>query len=75
MGLCLRQQTGRQPERPGFVNTEYKRRLRRGAHPEGARRLAVVKLGYSDEVTDLEPLLVSPLRVPGAEPGDGEIVH
>ena len=52
----------------GFVNTEYKRYLARIP-----RRLAVVKLGYSDEVTDLEPLLVSPLRVPGAEPGDGEI--
>ncbi len=53
----------------GFVNTEYKRYLSRIPI-----KMAVVKLGYSDDVTLLEPVLVNPLRVPGDEPDDNEIV-
>jgi hypothetical protein len=53
----------------GFVNTEYKRYLARIPI-----KMAVVKLGYSDDVTQLEPILVNPLRVPGEEPDDAEIV-
>jgi len=53
----------------GFVNTEYKRYLARIPI-----RLAVVKLGYSPDVTQLEPVLVNPLPVPGSEPSDAEIV-
>ncbi len=53
----------------GFVNTEYKRYLARIPI-----KMAVVKLGYSDDVTQLEPVLVNPLRVPGEEPDDNEIV-
>ena len=53
----------------GFVNTEYKRYLAR--IPLG---MAIVKLGYQAEVTQLEPILVSPLRVPGEEPSDREIL-
>ncbi len=53
----------------GFVNTEYKRYLARIPI-----KMAVVKLGYSDDVTQLEPILVNPLRVPGEEPDDMEIV-
>lgn len=53
----------------GFVNTEYKRYLAR--IPLG---MAIVKLGYQAEVNLLEPILVSPLRVPGIEPTDREIL-
>lgn len=44
----------------GFTDEEYKRYLSR--IPRG---LAIVKLGYSDEVMDMEPMLVRPLRVRG----------
>ncbi|NSW52927.1 MAG: serine-rich protein [Anaerolineae bacterium] len=54
----------------GFVNTEYKRYLARIPI-----KMAVVKLGYSDDVTQLEPMLVNPLYVPGSEPDDSEIVR
>lgn len=54
----------------GVVNTEYKRYLSRV--PKG---LAVAKLGYSEDVTDLEPMLVHPLMVPGSEPSDQEILE
>jgi hypothetical protein len=54
----------------GFVNTEYKRYLAR--IPLG---MAIVKLGYQAEVTRLEPVLVSPLRVAGEEPSDQEILE
>ena len=54
----------------GFVNTEYKRYLARIPI-----KMAVVKLGYSDDVTQMEPVLVHPLRVAGDEPDDGEIVR
>jgi hypothetical protein len=53
----------------GFVNTEYKRYLARIPIA-----MALVKLGYSDDVTQNEPILVHPLRVPGEEPSDQEIV-
>jgi hypothetical protein len=53
----------------GFVNTEYKRYLARIPV-----RMAVVKLGYHEDVTQLEPMLVSTLRVPGEEPSDHEIL-
>ena len=49
----------------GFVNTEYKRYLARIPI-----KMALVKLGYSDDVTQLEPILVSPSLVPGEEPSD-----
>ena len=54
----------------GIVNTEYKRYLARV--PKG---LAVCKLGYSEDVTELEPMLVRPLMVPGSEPSDQEILE
>jgi len=54
----------------GFVNTEYKRYLARIPI-----KLAVVKLGYSEDVTQLEPVLANPTYVPGSEPDDGEIVR
>jgi len=53
----------------GFVNTEYKRYLARIPI-----KMAVVKLGYSDDVTQLEPVLANPLYVEGEEPDDIEIV-
>jgi len=54
----------------GFVNTEYKRYLARIPV-----KMAVVKLGYSEDVTQLEPILVNPLLVPGEEPSDAEIIN
>jgi hypothetical protein len=54
----------------GIVNTEYKRYLAR--IPKG---LAIGKLGYSEDVADLEPMLVHPLMVPGSEPSDQEILE
>ncbi len=53
----------------GFVNTEYKRYLARIPI-----KMAVVKLGYSDDVTQMEPVLANPMYVPGPEPDDGQIV-
>jgi len=53
----------------GFVNTEYKRYL--GRIPI---KMAMVKLGYTDDVTQMEPILVNPTYVPGNEPNDTEIV-
>jgi hypothetical protein len=54
----------------GIVNTEYKRYLAR--IPKG---LAIGKLGYSEDVAELEPMLVHPLMVPGSEPSDQEILE
>ena len=54
----------------GIVNTEYKRYLARIP-----KSLAIVKLGYSDNVAELEPMLVRPLMVPGSEPSDQEILE
>lgn len=53
----------------GIVNTEYKRYLARIP-----REYAVVKLGYSTEVADMEPMLVHPLIIRSREPSDGEIL-
>ena len=53
----------------GFVNTEYKRYLARIPI-----KTALVKLGYSDNVNELEPMLTNPTYVPGEEPSDAEIV-
>lgn len=52
----------------GVVNTEYKRYLARIP-----REYAIVKLGYSTEVNDMEPMLVHPLMVRASEPSDAEI--
>jgi DNA helicase HerA-like ATPase len=52
----------------GVVNTEYKRYLAR--IPKG---YAIAKLGYSEDVADIEPMLVHPLMVPGSEPSEEEI--
>ncbi len=52
----------------GFTDEEYKRYLSRLP-----RELAIVKLGYSADVTDLEPLLARPLMVLAREPSDDEI--
>jgi hypothetical protein len=54
----------------GMVNTNYKRYLARIP-----KTYAVAKLGYSEEVFQLEPVLVRPLMVPGAEPSDRDIVE
>jgi len=53
----------------GFVNTEFKRFF--GRVPA---QMSVVKLGYSTDVTQLEPMLIHPLMVPGEEPDDQAIV-
>jgi len=52
----------------GFTDEEYKRYLSR--IPRG---LAIVKLGYSEDVVDVEPMLARPLRVTGVEPSEAEI--
>ena len=52
----------------GFTDEEYKRYASRIP-----RKLAIVKLGYSDDVAQLEPMLAQPLMVPGVEPSDEEI--
>jgi hypothetical protein len=52
----------------GLVNTNYKRYLARIP-----KTYAIAKLGYSDDVFQIEPMLVKPLMVPGTEPSDKEI--
>jgi hypothetical protein len=54
----------------GLVNTEYKRYLARIP-----RSYAIAKLGYSDDVIWLEPVLVSPLMIQCNEPSDEEIIR
>ena len=54
----------------GLVNTNYKRYLARIP-----KTYAVAKLGYSEEVFQLEPVLMRPLMVPGTEPSDQDIVE
>ena len=54
----------------GMVNTNYKRYLARIP-----KTYAVSKLGYSEEVFQLEPVLIRPLLVPGTEPSDQDIVE
>ncbi len=52
----------------GIVNTEYKRYLAR--MPRG---VAIAKLGYTDDVTLIEPVLIRPNLEVAAEPSDEEI--
>jgi hypothetical protein len=52
----------------GLVNTEYKRYLARIP-----RTYAVAKLGYSDDVYWLEPILIRPMLLRSDEPSDFEI--
>ncbi len=52
----------------GVVNTEYKRYLAR--IPRGT---AIAKLGYSDDVTMIEPVLIRPNFEIAVEPSDEEI--
>jgi hypothetical protein len=54
----------------GMVNTEYKRYLARIP-----QTYAITKLGYSDDVRWLEPVLVRPMMLQSAEPSDEEIVE
>lgn len=54
----------------GLVNTEYKRYLARIP-----RTYAIAKLGYSEDVLWLEPVLVRPLMLSCNEPSDREIVQ
>ena len=53
----------------GIVNTEYKRYLARIP-----KTYAIVKLGYSAEVLDLEPVLIQPNLLLAREPSDAEIL-
>jgi len=54
----------------GLVNTEYKRYMARIP-----RSYAIAKLGYSDDVIWLEPVLVRPMIIRCTEPSDLEISH
>ena len=54
----------------GLVNTEYKRYLARIP-----RTYAIAKLGYSDDVLWLEPVLVRPMIIRCGEPSDLEIIQ
>ncbi|MDX9991578.1 MAG: serine-rich protein [Anaerolineales bacterium] len=54
----------------GLVNTEYKRYLARIP-----KTYAIVKLGYSEDVFDIEPVLMRPAYIGGHEPTDSEIVE
>ena len=54
----------------GMVNTEYKRYLARIP-----RTYAIAKLGYSDDVLWIEPVLVRPMIIRCNEPSDLEIIQ
>ncbi len=54
----------------GLVNTEYKRYLARIP-----RTYAIAKLGYSEDVFWLEPVLVRPMILRCEEPSDDEIIQ
>ncbi|MCG2787695.1 MAG: serine-rich protein [Anaerolineae bacterium] len=54
----------------GIVNTEYKRYLARIP-----KTYAIVKLGYSEDVFDIEPLLIRPVYIDASEPSDDQIVE
>jgi hypothetical protein len=54
----------------GFTDEEYKRYMSRIP-----KALAIVKFGYSEDVAEVEPMLARPLRVPGQEPTDAEIIE
>lgn len=53
----------------GFTDEEYKRFLSRIP-----KKFAVSKFGASDDVAEIEPMYMQPLRVPGVEPTDTEIL-
>lgn len=53
----------------GFVNSEYDRFLAR--MPIG---MFIVKLGYTDEITQTEPYLIEPTLLKSEEPSDEQIV-
>jgi hypothetical protein len=53
----------------GFADEEYKRFLSRMP-----KALMVCKLGYSEDIAEIEPMLMRPLRVPGSEPTDTDIM-
>ena len=52
----------------GFVDEHYKRCI---SHMEVAR--SIVKLGYSRDKRDVQPMLAGALMVPAQEPTDTEI--
>ena len=54
----------------GLVNTEYKRYLARIP-----RTYAIAKLGYSEDVLWLEPVLMRPMMLNCDEPSDQEIIQ
>ena len=54
----------------GMVNTEYKRYLARIP-----KTYAIVKLGYSADVYDIEPVLIQPAFIQCVEPSDEDIVR
>jgi DNA helicase HerA-like ATPase len=54
----------------GMVNTEYKRYLARIP-----KTYAIVKLGYSADVYDIEPVLIQLRSFHCVEPSDGDIVR
>ena len=54
----------------GMVNTEYKRYLARIP-----KTYAIVKLGYSADVYDIEPVLIQPAFIQCVEPSDDDIVR
>ena len=53
----------------GFVNSEYDRFLAR--MPIG---MFIVKLGYTEEITQTEPYLIEPTLLKSEEPSDEQIV-
>jgi len=54
----------------GMVNTEYKRYLARNP-----KTYAIVKLGYSADVYDIEPVLIQPVFIQCVEPSDDDILR
>ena len=54
----------------GVRDEEYKRWMSRIPVAQ-----SIVRLGWSDQVMDVEPLLVRPLRVSAVEPTDAEILQ
>ena len=54
----------------GMVNMEYKRYLARIP-----KSFAIVKLGYSADIYDIEPVLIQPAYIQCVEPSDEDIVR
>jgi len=52
----------------GFVNADYDRFIARMAVA-----MSIAKLGYTQEITQMEPYLIRPLMLPVSEPADQEI--